>query len=316
MKKLLLALVISISCFCAAYAQVNKGGVFIANVLTVPSFADAQTSALNNLHQYKEANISAEVSLGSFKYKKENAIDADFDGKERNLLVGLDMYKTDSVTLGMLVKYSVTELDEFGDYSKITDIGVGGYLGYFFEKLDVKAVLRTGYQTYSNEKNTSVIKTSKGEFTGNSFMANVEAKYKIPVNEVFVLKPFVAFDAGANFYKGVSLDGFSLKGGSYFKSAVEGGAGIEAQLSGVFLYLDIGVGYLLSGNKNTITADVLGVETEIEGTKQSRVAAKTRIGAEVDLNSDVALFFNAGYSESSSFRNVFAAIGVNCKIGE
>jgi len=316
MKKIIsLTIILTVFLCVKASAQTSDVGTFVANTLTAVSLFDHGSLLLNQVRKDKEANISVEGFTNSLKFKNDNPIDPVFSGKDTGLLAGLDMFKTDNFVVGMLARYSVTELEQTQDYSKITDIGFGGYLGFFSNGIDIKALIRAGYQTYSSKKTDSMVRT-QDDFSGKSVVANVEIKRKIFGSGVFQLNPFINYNAALSITNGMELDGLSVAENKYFASNAGGGLAMELHLSGFFISVSAGADYILTGDVNTIDASISGVDTQIVSTKQDNLIKKANASLEFNISQNIGMFFNAGYQVSATYENIFGGVGINYQFGE
>lgn len=299
-----------------ASAQTADVGTFVANTLTAVSLFDHGSLLLNQVRKDKISNISVEGFGDSLKFKNDNPTDPVLSGKDTGLLAGLDMFKTDNFVVGMLARYSVTELEQTQDYSKISDVGFGGYLGFFSNGIDIKGIIRAGYQTYSSKKDDSVVRTSQDNFYGKSIAANVELKRKIFGSGVFQLNPFIDYNAVYSMTDGMEIDGLSVAQNNYFASNAGGGLAMELHLSGFFISVSAGADYIITGDVNTIMASVSGIDSEISSTKQDRLIKKANASIEFNISQNIGMFFNAGYQVSSTYENISGGAGLNYQFGE
>lgn len=135
-------------------------------------------------------------------------------------MAGISQRLTNTSTVGLIFGYSRPELKQDGDTVEMDDFIFGGQFGMMLtSKVEMKAIVLGGFQSYDMERNLSpsLLPELNGptrltsDFDGNTLLASVEFARPFYFSNCAMLRPLVAFDS-----ENVWQDATSERGNSIY----------------------------------------------------------------------------------------------------
>lgn len=165
---------------------------FLANVLRPQLNNSSRAGIYNRIENYCpgcsnnglwiEADVGQE-ELGS----NDNSINK-FKLSASDIKIGFDRYFFDSdIMLGGFVSYSPKKMKQNGSKADVDSLGAGVYAGRIGKKWDIKSMVGFSFDNYDVKRKiysptVGLNRTAASNFDGTTVNADIEAGYKVPLN--------------------------------------------------------------------------------------------------------------------------------------
>ena len=309
----------------SALSQISP--YFLANVLR-PQLNTAYRNGLYNRIQnycpgctndglwidFDHANATYKSDLNSIK---------DFKTNTTGIKIGYDRYFHDrNAMIGAFVASTPKTMKQNGSEADVDSYGGGIYGGLQRDKWELKGFAGISFNSYDVKRLiyapvSNLDRIAISSFRGYSVDMDIEAAYKIPLENEMTLKPYFGFGGSMVNYKSFTekrADSLnqSVKGDTEFASEARIGLRLDGIKDRINWTVGTEYGYTMTGyDEPEITSSFQGTANEFraKGAKIGRHTLGLSAGVGYKLANGWDVYANAEYRTASDYENTYVGIG-------
>lgn len=306
-------------------------GSIYANSMMLPFFNSnteyVYTRIKQRLDSDDQNNNAINTIWGQCYYNSaEVKTDTNSSGYSASLcgfLIGYDMLKTNSYTIGILTGYGTGSLKQNNDTNNMTEINLGLYAGYEDFKWQFKGLLSAGTDSY----NTTRLNTKAANYSGLKTSLDFEAGYKIDllsnINNQIISKPFggllFSYITQSSFEE-KDLDIWNLKVNSMSNliMQIRIGTGFEGKTQNFSWYGRFGLKQFLTGTDASVTASFVSSpdsDMNIKSAALSPTLLNAGIGGDYKLSQEWTVFSGIKTDIASNSNDYSFNLGIRYEFG-
>ena len=310
----------------------QTSGYFLVNVIRNMA-ADSPNNEVydkirNHIEEHETNNgLWMQLKGGVERFKSDENSPENYRDVSMGVMFGLDRFLAGKFARGdamwgVYARINKDNIDQGKHKAAGNKNGLGVYGGLIKNDWEFKAVLLGSYDKFSAERMTYGGNIAKADINGVTVSVDIEAAFKIRLNENVKLKPYAGIEAANSMYgsfkeRGAGIYNLDVNSGNYFRSAARIGAGVDCEKGRWILYSNVEGKYKVAGTKPEIDAvfENTGVKFSSRGSEEGKMEAGIGAGAETEIAQNWKIFINGKYYAGERYENLYGNTGVRYIFG-
>jgi hypothetical protein len=320
-KKLLLLLTFLLPFSQVAFAQ--SVGHFVANVINAASSVNDRTVIYDKLaivsyaDQKRANNMWVQTKYENFSLGDDKNSKGSFDDSIGGLSFGYGREIFRNAELGFFGKYNSHSISQENSGASVNSYGLGAYGSYLYDDFDFKGMLSFSGLQYSTARDGGANDKARADFNGYGINADIEAAMWLEMLREINLRSYLGFNIAYTGYGssneiGVGGANLNTAGGSFSKSAMRIGAGLNGKYDKFGWYGGLEMEYILSGRYAEIESCIgaSNVKVKSKGAQSDPVLIGINAGGDYDISNQMKAYINLNYKFSGSVSDFGASVGI------
>lgn len=309
----------------AALSEISP--YFLANILRPRTDPNFRTGLYNRLYNHcpscSNNGLWAEGDYGQATWSGDDNSVGDFKVNSGGFKFGAQRYFAQSdLIIGLYGAYTPQSLSQNASKADLDSVGGGVYGGWIQENWEVKGLLGATYDSYDVKRKISapsanLNRTAKSDFNGYSLRADLEAAYKIPLDEKMWFKPYLGIESAMTDYQSfteTNADALNVRvnGDRLFSSTARAGLGVQSKRNRLGWNARAEYNYLITDPYPEIDVMLAGTDTRFKsrGAETGRSGLGLNAGIDYDLTPRLNIYLNGEFRLASDYENLHGSLGL------
>lgn len=309
----------------AALSEISP--YFLANVLRPELSAGYRKGVYNRIQNYcpgcTNDGLWIETDIGQETFGSDDNSIKKFKSSSTGVKIGFDRYFSDAdIMAGVYASYAPKTMKQNGSKADVDSFGAGVYAGKIGRKWDVKGLVGFSIDSYDVKRKifepaSGLNRTAESDIDGYTVTADVEAGYKVPLEEGLTMKPYAGLQASYLNYGGFTEKGAGamnqrVNGDSNTAAAARIGLALEGGFEKTSWNVAIEQNILLKGHESEITSAFEGTARTFRarGSETGRQITSLSAGVNYKIDKDWDVYANTEFRFGDEYKGAYGGIGL------
>lgn len=309
----------------AALSEISP--YFLANVLRPELNSGDRKGVYNRIQNYcpgcTNSGLWIETDIGRETFGSDDNSIRDFKSSSSGVKIGFDRYFADTeVMAGVYASYAPKTMKQNGSKADADSFGGGVYAGKIGPKWDVKGLIGFSIDSYDVKRKifepaSGLNRTAQSDIDGYTVTADVEAGYKVPLEEGLTMKPYAGLQASYLNYGGFTEKGagalnMRINGDSNTAAAARIGLALQGGFEKTSWNVAIEQNIILKGHESEITGTFEGAARTFKarGSETGRQVTALSAGVNYKIDKDWDVYANTEFRIGDEYKSAYGGIGL------